>query len=177
MCRLYKKKRIFAKQIKHINIMAKTLRILFLGLAIVLSGTAMAQNKSAGRNVRNDKVMRLKNGRQKPAKKAKKAPLFTKTTTVFSEDFSNGLDTAWRTYDQDGDGWNWFYDPYSTAMLPYSYDTDNYNPITPQRPKTNDRLCPVTTNAPSTTTQIRDLPATTPRPVCTVTNANEKIRK
>lgn len=131
MCRLYKKKRIFAKQIKHINIMAKTLRILFLGLAIVLSGTAMAQNKSAGRNVRNDKVMRLKNGRQKPAKKAKKAPLFTKTTTVFSEDFSNGLDTAWRTYDQDGDGWNWFYDPYSTAMLSYSYDTDNYNPITP----------------------------------------------
>jgi hypothetical protein len=110
--------------------MVKTLRILLLGLAIVLSGTAMAQNKTADRNARQEKVMKLKKGGVKHAKKAKKASLFTKTT-IFSEDFTTGLDTTWRTYDVDGDGWNWLYDSYSEAMLSYSYDTDNYNPITP----------------------------------------------
>ena len=110
--------------------MAKTLQILFLGMAIMLSGSVMAQNKLADRNARHDKVMKLRKGGLKHAKKAKKAPLFTKTT-IFSEDFTTGLDTTWRTYDVDGDGWNWLYDSYSEAMLSYSYDTDNYNPITP----------------------------------------------
>lgn len=96
----------------------------------MLSGSAMAQNKMADRNARLEKVMKLKKGGVKHAKKAKKASLFTKTT-IFSEDFTTGLDTTWRTYDVDGDGWNWLYDSYSEAMLSYSYDTDNYNPITP----------------------------------------------
>lgn len=111
--------------------MAKTLRILFLGLAIVLSGSTMAQNKSADRNARHDKVMKLRKGGFKHAKKAKKAPLFTKTTTIFSEDFTNGLDTTWRIYDYDGDGYNWEYDSYNECMTSWSYDEYNWEALTP----------------------------------------------
>ena len=95
----------------------------------MLSGTAMAQNKSADRNARYDKVMKHKKGGVRHAKKAKKASLFTKTTTIFSEDFSTGLDTTWRNYDNDGDGFSWEYD--NGNMVSWSYDTISYNELYP----------------------------------------------
>ena len=111
--------------------MAKTLQILFLGLAIVLSGSVIAQNKLADRNARHDKVMKLRKGGLKHAKKVKKAPLFTKTTTIFSEDFTNGLDTTWRNYDMDGDNYFWEYDAAIQCMMSWSYDTLNSNALYP----------------------------------------------
>ena len=111
--------------------MAKTLRILLLGLAIVLSGTAMAQTKSADRNARLDKVMKLKNGRHKSVKKAKNASLFTKTTTLLSEDFQVTPDTAWHYYDNDADGYNWEYDSYEECMVSYSYDPNTWDELYP----------------------------------------------
>lgn len=110
--------------------MAKTLQILFLGLAIVLSGSTMAQNKKLQRDASMERAAMTKKGVKK-MKKHKKAPLFTKTTTIFSEDFTNAPDTAWRYYDNDGDGYTWEYDSYYENMVSYSYDDYNYEALYP----------------------------------------------
>lgn len=110
--------------------MAKTLQILFLGLAIVLSGSTMAQNKKLQRDASMERAAMTKKGVKK-MKKHKKAPLFTKTTSIFSEDFTNAPDTAWRYYDNDGDGYTWEYDSYYENMVSYSYDDYNYEALYP----------------------------------------------
>ncbi|MBQ6725560.1 MAG: choice-of-anchor J domain-containing protein [Bacteroidales bacterium] len=110
--------------------MAKTLQILFLGLAIVLSGSTMAQNKKLQRDASMERAAMTKKGVKK-MKRHKKAPLFTKTTSIFSEDFTNAPDTAWRYYDNDGDGYTWEYDSYYENMVSYSYDDYNYEALYP----------------------------------------------
>ena len=110
--------------------MTKKTQILFLGLAIILSGSALAQRKTAVKGGKNARTVELKNGRTKVVK-PKKAPLFTKSTTIFSEDFSNGLPVTWTIHDMDNDGFNWEYDTLNLAMRSYSYDNDSWTALSP----------------------------------------------
>ncbi|MBR0073176.1 MAG: choice-of-anchor J domain-containing protein [Bacteroidales bacterium] len=110
--------------------MKKSLQILFLGLAIILSGNALAQSKTALHNARKARAAMIKRGTNQ-LKKQKKESLFTKNTTLFSEDFTNAPDTAWRNIDRDGDNFFWEYDAANQCMASWSYDTSSGDVIFP----------------------------------------------
>lgn len=95
-------------------------------LAIGLTSVS-AQNRRG-----HARTMTVKNGREVVAKKQGKAPLATKTTSIFSEDFSNGLPSNWIATDHDGDGFGWEYDNvFTNTMVSYSYDNDSEEPLNP----------------------------------------------
>ena len=109
--------------------MVKKLQVLLLGLGIILSGSVLAQNKKLMHNANRTRAAKVKDT-HRGMKVSKKSPLFTKST-LFSEDFNNGIDTTWRMVDVDGDGWNWYFDSFHGAMASYSYDTVNYDALYP----------------------------------------------
>ncbi len=121
--------------------MVKKIQFLLLAIAVTICGTAMAQKKAETING----LAKVKNGRTKTVKPAQKKSLFTKATTLFSEDFSTGLPATWTIFDADGDGFNWDYDSIYEAMVSYSFDTASRNALNP-----NNFLITPTINIPNT---------------------------
>lgn len=95
-------------------------------IAIGLTPVSAQNRRSHG------KTMTLKNNREITVGKHAKKAVFSKTTAIFSEDFSNGLPGDWITADKDGDGFGWEYDNvFTNTMVSYSYDNDGGNPLNP----------------------------------------------